>query len=265
MLRLYYVKFYILKILFKIQRILIHIYSLRKIYPKKVQCNICKWSGQCFDSDYWHQYVICPKCGSSVRHRLLIAALSNLDNFSFEKIIINKKVLHFAPEPWISKILQNYTKNYTTADLIRPDVDLNIDITNLHKIFSTEFDVVIACDVLEHVVDDNQAIVELYRILKQNGYAIITVPQKDNLSKTYEDKNVHTPTERKIKYGQEDHLRIYGDNFPMLLESKGFDVTTISADTFSVDMKQKNVLFPPIFSNRDLATNYRKVFFARKK
>ena len=38
------------------------------------------------------------------------------------------------------------------------------------------FDIVVASDVLEHVENDQQAIAEIYRVLKKNGTLIFTIP-----------------------------------------------------------------------------------------
>lgn len=43
------------------------------------------------------------------------------------------------------------------------------------------FDIVVALDVLEHIEDDNQAITEIHRVLKSNGFFIFTVPAYQKL------------------------------------------------------------------------------------
>lgn len=49
------------------------------------------------------------------------------------------------------------------------------DITKM-KFKSSMFDVVVCSEVLEHVKDDAKAIGEIYRVLRNNGKAIVTVP-----------------------------------------------------------------------------------------
>ena len=44
------------------------------------------------------------------------------------------------------------------------------------------FDVIVTTDVLEHVLDLNQCVKEIKRILKPNGYLIVRVPYKEDLS-----------------------------------------------------------------------------------
>jgi SAM-dependent methyltransferase len=105
---------------------------------------------------------------------------------------------------------------------------------------------------------------EMLRILAPGGRAVITVPQKDNLEKTYSDPSITDPKERERIFGQSDHLRIFGNDMKELLESVGFKVRVISADDFPPDIVKKHVLFPPVFSSHPLATNHRRVYFAQK-
>ncbi|MDD5681238.1 MAG: methyltransferase domain-containing protein [Candidatus Omnitrophica bacterium] len=233
-------------------------------YPKKVQCNVCGWSGRRFLSDPWHKYVNCPVCHTSVRQRLFIAAIQNTGNIPFENTVRDKRILHFAPEDAISGILKNISSNYSTADLLRNDCDYKIDISNMPEIKEGTFDTVIAFDVLEHVADYKKAIEEVRRILSPDGYGIFTVPQKDNTELTFEDPTIITPEDRIKYFGQWDHLRIFGSDFSMILESRGFSVIAVDEAMFPETIGRKNVLFPPVLSPHPLATNYRNVFFCKK-
>jgi SAM-dependent methyltransferase len=78
---------------------------------------------------------------------------------------------------------------------------------------------------LEHIPDDGKAISEIYRVLKPSGTAVIMVPTRGE--HTVEDREVTDPAEREKLYGQADHVRIYGRDFPNRLEKKGFLVSTI--------------------------------------
>ncbi|MBE9047208.1 class I SAM-dependent methyltransferase [Pleurocapsales cyanobacterium LEGE 10410] len=111
---------------------------------------------------------------------------------------------------------------YITADLSAPEADLKIDITDI-SFDSESFDVVICSHVLEHIDDDNKAIGELFRVLKHNGVAYIQVPY--NSSKLTDEDPSANPQERKKRFGQSDHVRLYGTDFLQRLESPGFKVT----------------------------------------
>jgi len=241
-----------------------HARSLPFLWPQRVECNVCGWRGRRFRSNKWHYGILCPICYSQIRHRLLVAAWSHLDALAYDRIVRDKRILHFGPEPYITAILKHYTAQHFTADSLRDDVDLRLDISNMPTIAAGSCDLVIACDVLEHVEDDIAAIKELFRVVSPGGYAILTVPQKDNLEETFEDKSVITPKERERVFGQSDHLRIYGRSFPRWLEATGFKVTIVDEENFSSDLIKRHVLFPLKLSTQPLATNYRKVFFAHK-
>lgn len=239
------------------------------IAGNEVECNICHYKANKLASDSWHLYCICPNCSSTVRHRLLVASLTLLDEFSFEKLINGKSVLHFAPEKRLEKIIRNRAASYKSADFFTEgysykNIDYNLDISAMNVIPDQSVNCVIACDVLEHVPEHVRAIQEVYRVLKPGGYCIFTVPQKDNLEITYEDLSITNPKEREKTFGQYDHLRIYGNDFVTTLATCGFDVTAVNEDYFDKATVQKFVLFPPVLSQNPLATNYRKVFFGRK-
>ena len=233
-------------------------------YPKKIQCNICGWKGSRFLSDEWHKHINCPQCHSGIRQRLFFAALQNIEQLSFDNIIRDKKILHFASENIISSNIKDKAACYTTADFLRQDCDIKIDISSMPEIENGSFDIVIALDVLEHVPNYQKALEEVRRILSPKGFGIFTVPQKDNLEVTYEDATIVTPEDREKHFGQWDHLRIFGDDFLITLEEKGFKVTAVTESMFSEETNKRHVLFPPQLSKHPLATNYRKVFFCEK-
>jgi SAM-dependent methyltransferase len=246
------------------KRIISTYHSAFLSYPQKVQCNICGWAGRHFLSDSWHEQIICPGCRAGIRQRLFFAALQNIDELSFERIIRGKQILHFAPEDVLSSRIQRKAAAYVTADFFRRDCDVQLDMSNMPQIKNECFDTVIAFDVLEHVPDYGMALDEIRRVLSPSGFAILTVPQKDNLRITYENRSIVTEEDRIRHFGQRDHLRLFGDDFPAIVESKGFAVSAIDESSFSADMKQRSVLFPPVLSPDPLATNYRKAFFCQK-
>lgn len=200
-----------------------------------------------------------------MRHRLLIAALATKNDLGIETLIRGKRILHFAPEPVIAKYFVEMAARYVSADFFRDNVDMRMDMSDMRTIADGSFDLVVACDVLEHIPDDSAALHEIHRVLNVSGWAILTVPQKDNLATTYADDTVTTAEGRNQAFGQEDHLRIYGDDFHEYLRAHDFAVTIVDEGGFDSALVRKHVLFPPILSTRPLATNHRKVYFAQKK
>jgi SAM-dependent methyltransferase len=100
-------------------------------------------------------------------------------------------------------------------------IELDIQEMNLD---SNQYDVVICCHVIEHVDDDIEAMREIYRVLKPKGFAVLQVPLALNLSITLEDKSLKTNKERKIAFGQIDHVRLYGMDYFDKLRIAGFRV-----------------------------------------
>ena len=86
------------------------------------------------------------------------------------------------------------------------------------------FDAIICNHVLEHIVDDLKAMAELHRVLKPGGWSILQVPISLSLRTTYEDFSIATPKEREEAFGQNDHVRIYGQDYVSRLERAGFKV-----------------------------------------
>lgn len=240
---------------------------LKRLSGKGTVCNVCGWEGRAFTDDPWHPGTICPVCRSQVRHRMLAAIFDGQSlspDINEKSLFTGKKILHFAPERQLRERIQKASSEYTTADYDRGDCDLKLDMSDMPQVSADSLDVVIACDVLEHVPSDSSAIGELHRILRSNGIAILTVPQKDSPSSTDEDSVVTDPVERERRFGQKDHVRMYGDDFPERLKSAGFEVRVVSENSFNLDVVEKYVLSPPVKNSNPLATNQRRIYFAKK-
>jgi SAM-dependent methyltransferase len=146
--------------------------------------------------------------------------LNNETNF-FSKTL---KVLHIAPEQCFYNLFKNLKNiNYTTFDLNSPLADIKGDICNL-PFKENSFDFILCNHVLEHINDDKKAMKELYRVLNKNGTAILQVPINQKSSKTFEDSSIVDKKERIEKFGQYDHIRLYGLDYFKKLEAFGFKV-----------------------------------------
>jgi len=235
------------------------------VFPASVECNMCHWKGRRFLSDGWHKHITCPKCHASLRHRLLAAALQHGKGIGFADLARNRDVLHFAAESQVVAMLKPEARRYVRADLTNPNADVSLDITYMPSVADESFDLVIACDVLEHVDDFRQGVREIRRVLTPGGYAILTVPQKDGLLTTHEDPTITSPNDRERVFGQSDHLRIFGDDFPDLVTREGFNVVAFGPESLRPEVVARHVLIPPFLSPNPLATNNRKVFFCQKQ
>lgn len=163
---------------------------------------------------------LCPYCLSLERHRLLWLYFNKKTNIFTDKI----SLLHIAPEqPFIKKFKNSKNLRYVTADLESPIADIKTDIRNL--VFSdNEFDFVICNHVLEHIDLEQQAIKEIIRVLKPGGKAILQVPIDYERSETFEDLTITDRRERERIFGQYDHVRVYGKDYPERLRMAGFEV-----------------------------------------
>lgn len=161
-----------------------------------------------------------PGTLSLERHRQMWLYIQNETDFFTQAY----KVLHIAPEQeFLRKFKKMKNLDYTSADLFSPIVDVKADILDL-PFKDEEFDVVFCNHVLEHIVDDQKAMSELYRVMKKGGWGIFQVPMKNSLEKSYEDFSITDPKERQKHFGQYDHVRWYGMDFFKRLENAGFQV-----------------------------------------
>jgi SAM-dependent methyltransferase len=167
----------------------------------------------------------CVHCGALERHRLVwLFFQKNTDLFDGKP----KKMLHVAAEPCFERIFkQRLGDNYLTADLFNPRAMVKMDICDI-QYPDESFDVIYCSHVLEHVLDDKQAMSEIFRVLKINGWAILNVPITSE--KTYEDSSLVDPEERLKAFGQEDHVRRYGPDYIERLRGSGFTVEVIKVD-----------------------------------
>lgn len=163
----------------------------------------------------------CPKCGSLERHRLLWLYLER------ETDLLKRpaRLLHVAPEPALERRLGGVPGiRSVTVDRHEPAVMVRADLTDLPFVDGF-FDVALCSHVLEHVADDRRAIAELHRVLAPGGWAIVQSPVDPRRERTFEDPSIVSPEERLGAFGQHDHLRIYGRDYPERLRAAGFAVT----------------------------------------
>ncbi|MDT0686859.1 class I SAM-dependent methyltransferase [Autumnicola psychrophila] len=180
------------------------------------------------------------------RHRLLYHYLiNNTELFSSKD---SRNILHFAPEKAFYDILSKMEHlNYYPGDLepenykfYRKTNIYKVNITNLH-FEDNFFDVILCNHVLEHIMEDEVAMAELYRVMKIGGWGIFQVPIDFHRDKTYEDPTKTTPDERYQAFGQLDHVRWYGIDYPERLKKAGFEVHDIRyTDQFTAEEKFKH-------------------------
>jgi SAM-dependent methyltransferase len=167
----------------------------------------------------------CPRCASAERQRLMWLYVTQRGLIPPET-----RLLHVAPERSLSARLRALPGiDYVSGDLSGTGM-LRLDVTDLSAFPDGSFDAIICSHVLEHVLEDRRAMAELARVLRCGGWAILLVPIDAARATTFEDSSVTDPRERLRLFGQEDHVRVYGRDFPDRLHEAGFQVT---ADDFA--------------------------------
>ena len=189
----------------------------------KVTCPVCDHSFRKF-LPYGRKArsnALCPNCLSLERHRLMWLFLKRETNF-FDKQL---EVLHIAPEIcFINTFEAIHKEGYITADIESPLAKVKLDV---HKMpfEQDQFHVVFCNHVLEHVEDDRKAMLEIYRVLKPGGFAILQIPLFYPLrDTTYENPAITSAKERERAFGQSDHVRMYGRDYSDRLKAAGFKV-----------------------------------------
>lgn len=173
--------------------------------------------------------VVCPACASSDRDRLLYVFFENNKNLLSDLT----RVLHIAPEPELSRYLSKKVHTYYVSGMKYHEgfyYSRNVvlfDILNLPFENST-FGLVVCNHVLEHIENEKLALSEIMRVLKPGGSAILQVPWSPLLETTYENSNVTTKADREKYFGQFDHVRLYGKDYPDRLRQAGFEVNVSS-------------------------------------
>jgi SAM-dependent methyltransferase len=164
-----------------------------------------------------------PSTFSLERHRLLWLYLKNETGVFSKKI----KLLHFAPEQAFYKRFKKLSNiQYDTIDINSPLAMIKADICDL-PIKDNTYDFILCNHVLEHILDDNKAISELYRVLKKDGVGIFQVPIDMKKEFTFQDDSITDKKERNKIFGQYDHVRVYGKDYFTKLKNAGFKVEEV--------------------------------------
>lgn len=201
--------------------------DVRGRHPR--ECPICGYQGL-----FWakgRQPLVfdglCPQCRSVGRHRQHHLLVERHPDW-----LDGQDVLHFAPEYCLDQRYQVRMKarggRYVRADFAPRKGETQVD---LHAIPFPErsFDTVICHNVLEHVADDHKALLEIARVLRPDGRALISVPMFDAWAQTYEEPSISSTTGRDLHFNKDDHLRLYGRDFYDRLAHAGLDLETYVA------------------------------------
>ncbi len=176
----------------------------------------------------------CPFCESGDRERWLYYILKKYTDI-FET---DGRVLHFAPEKRIEHYIKlNGNIDYYPCDIVAGKTAHIVDITDIQFREDT-FDYIISNHVMEHIIDEKKAVSEIKRVLKPKGRWIFSFPICMDI-KTYQDDSIVTEEERLNRYGQKDHVRLYGYDYIERFEKYGLKLEVFSPKD---ELKEKDIL-----------------------
>lgn len=192
--------------------------SVAYSFGNDVECPFCGWTGRRFLPAGVRNTPNrkCPGCGSLERYRLLHLLLEETGLLRRPGV----RVLDIAPKPCFAAYCRALPEaRYVSADLASAGADVLTDLT-LPGLRGEAFDVIVCFHVLEHIPGDVQAMQEMRRLLRPDGVALIQVPLRGRHTEDGPDLPV---AERMRRFGQCDHVRMYGDDIVDRLAAAGFD------------------------------------------
>lgn len=190
----------------------------------------------------------CPWCNSSDKERLVWRYLTTRTDL----LATNRpmSVLHIAPEKNTRKKLQSKTNiRYVHGDMFTGSLKYTseyyggaqyLDVTDMAQFEDDTFDVIICNHVLEHVLDDQKGMMEIHRVLKKGGLAILQVPVSRTIENSIEDRSAVTEDQRTERFGQSNHVRIYSEKeYISRLTDVRFSVDAVSCESLFSEKESK--------------------------
>lgn len=176
---------------------------------------------------------VCPLCRSRERDRLSWLFLQERKT---QLLKPHMQFLHVAPEPRLSTFfLGAIGEGYITADLMRKDVMVNLDVQDMQYPNET-LDAVYCSHVLQDVPDDRKAIAECFRVLRPGGWAVMNVP-------LFAEKTEEADTPGNVRKNwdkrPDEHVRNYGPDYSDRLADAGFSVDVYTPEQLEGDAAQR--------------------------
>ena len=156
----------------------------------------------------------------------------------FDLIDDDTNLLHIAPN--LSEY--NFIKNLKIEKYDRLNITVNklcniTDDITASSLDTNIYDLIIAWHVLEHIEKDQDAIQEMYRILKVGGKLLLSVPINPPFNKfTFESEDIKREDYEKI-HGHHDHCRSCGEDYYKKFEKVGFKTSELYVK--NIDTKKK--------------------------
>lgn len=202
-------------------------------------CPCCGSDWKRFSDFNGRDDALCLRCGSLERHRFLAGLLGDL------KAVGPAQVLHIAPEPSLRRLLTDrFGDGYLSSDIDPEGVDLAADAASL-PLPDSSFGLILCSHVLEHVPDDRAVIRELARVAAPGAPIVLMFPIDAELAETIEDPGETDPARRLERFGQDDHVRMYGRDAAARIASAGVAVQERSAADELTAAQLSRLSIPP--------------------
>lgn len=204
-----------------------------------VHCPVCKTDFSRFlpagTGARYRDNAVCPLCRSRERDRLTWLFLQRNPQLFYNPLTL----LHVAPEPRLADFFHEKTgKGYISADLMRRDVDLRLDVSAL-PFENACLDAIYCSHVLQDVPDDGAALAEFQRTLRPGGWAILNVPlHADTTRENPRPDNVRPRFDSR----PDEHLRQYGRDYLQQLRNAGFKASVTQPGELEADDAQRRRL-----------------------
>jgi len=168
----------------------------------------------------------CPFCGALERHRFLAVLLKAMAS----EVGDARQILEVAPTPAVARLLRRESQAaYMGLDLDPAADGRSVDVIGdlcAAPFSSGSIDLAVCFHVFEHIPRDLQAMSELSRILSSTGFAFVQVPW--NRSSPTDEDPTASSEERVRRFGQADHVRLYGSDFEERMRASGLFVSRIA-------------------------------------
>ncbi len=147
--------------------------------PKnKGYCPICEGSTLFIETADWlRDYYLCVRCGSIPRQRALIKTIQERYP-NYRSLAIHESSPSGPASAKLKRTCSDYLPTQFFPDRKSGEIFRGFRCENLEKMTFADasFDLIITQDVLEHVLNPDQAFIEIARTLKPGGAHIFTVP-----------------------------------------------------------------------------------------
>lgn len=205
-----------------------------------VHCPVCATDFSRFlpagSGQRYREGAVCPLCRARERDRLAWLFLQRNPQL-FDSAAM--ALLHVAPEPRLAAFFRQQAGiGYVSADLMRRDVDLRLDVSAL-PVADASLDAIYCSHVLQDVPDDRRALAEFHRALRPGGWAIVNVPLFAESTRDNErPDNVRPRFDRR----PDEHLRQYGHDYLQRLQDAGFEAAVTRPEDLEDDPAQRRRL-----------------------